>query len=101
MAIGRTFEEAMQKSMRMVDGGIKGFEENEVYFKPPATEEELIQKLIQPHDTRVFTIAYAMQNLGWSVEKIHKLTNIDTWFLNKLDRICKLDKQLKETGGQG
>lgn len=70
MAIGRTFEESLQKAIRQVDPRWKGFE---VYVEP----EELDQALMKPTDMRLFVIAYAMYNKGYTVDKIHDLTKID------------------------
>ena len=70
MAIGRTFEESLQKAIRQVDPRWKGFE---VYVEP----EELDQALMKPTDMRLFVIAYAMYNKGYTVDKIHNLTKID------------------------
>ena len=73
MAIGRTFEESLQKAIRQVDPRWRGFE---AYFKCETTEEmdRLLQK---PTDMRLFVIAYAMFDHNYSVDKIHELTKID------------------------
>uniref|UniRef100_A0A7S3PMP3 Carbamoyl phosphate synthase arginine-specific large chain n=1 Tax=Aplanochytrium stocchinoi TaxID=215587 RepID=A0A7S3PMP3_9STRA len=89
MSIGRTFEESLQKAMRMVDPGIAGFEPHATVYKPE-NETDLIEELTQPSDRRIYAIAYAMQELGWSVDKVHDLTKIDTWFLHKLKRMIDL-----------
>eukprot|EP00516_Mucochytrium_quahogii_P003405 CAMPEP_0203757240 /NCGR_PEP_ID=MMETSP0098-20131031/10354_1 /ASSEMBLY_ACC=CAM_ASM_000208 /TAXON_ID=96639 /ORGANISM=" , Strain NY0313808BC1" /LENGTH=1536 /DNA_ID=CAMNT_0050649407 /DNA_START=142 /DNA_END=4752 /DNA_ORIENTATION=+ len=94
MAIGRNFEESLQKAMRMVDGSIDGFQIHDGVYKPPATEEELIEELKNPSDVRPYAIAYAMNKLGWNCEKIHEHTKIDTWFLYKLHRINELKRMM-------
>lgn len=94
MSIGRTFEESLQKAMRMVDNSISGFEIHNSVYKPES-EEDLIHELQSPSDIRIYAIAHAMGELGWSVERVHELTNIDTWFLHKLKRIVELDKTLR------
>ena len=78
MAIGRTFEEAIQKGLRMIGQGANGF----VCNKPYKTED-LDWALQHPTDTRIFAIAAAFES-GYSVERIHALTHIDKWFLDKL-----------------
>jgi len=94
MAIGRTFEESLQKAMRMTDPSIAGFEPHHKIYKPES-EQELISELTQPSDRRIYAIAYAMQDLGWSVEKVHGYTNIDTWFLSKLRRMISINNMLE------
>lgn len=97
MAIGRNFEETFQKALRMVDPKIRGFEPHNNLYAPPKTEEEMIKALKQPNDTRVYAIAYAMQVLGWTPERIHEITKIDTWFLYKLYRVVRLSALLQST----
>ncbi len=89
MAIGRSFEEAFQKGLRMVGLGMHGFAAN----KTLQTEhlEEVLQK---PTDMRVFYLAEALHK-GWTVEKIHRLTRIDRWFLEKLKNIHDLEQELR------
>jgi carbamoyl-phosphate synthase (ammonia) len=98
MAIGRTFEESWQKALRMSDSNIKGFEPHKHVFHP-ADEAELIRELTHPTDRRVYAIAYAMRDLGWSVDRIHELTQIDTWFLAKLNRLIQLDNTVSTVRG--
>ncbi|RWS17955.1 CAD protein-like protein [Dinothrombium tinctorium] len=86
MAIGRRFEEAFQKGLRMVDENISGFDP---YLKP-ANEEELIC----PTDKRIFVIAAALKR-NHSVERLHELTKIDCWFLHKLKRIIDYQTYLE------
>ncbi|TNY20630.1 spermidine synthase [Rhodotorula diobovata] len=83
MAIGRTFEESLQKAIRQVDPRWTGFE---AYWKP----DDLEHALTVPTDRRLFAIAHAMLNLDWSVDRIHDLTKIDKWFLYKLDNIVQV-----------
>jgi len=90
MAIGRTFEEALQKGLRMIGQGMHGFVENhEIKIKDIATS------LHEPTDMRIFVVSKAMQ-VGYSVEQIHQLTMIDRWFLQKLKHIVDIDQQLHE-----
>mmetsp|Transcript_23106 Transcript_23106/g.40812 ORF Transcript_23106/g.40812 Transcript_23106/m.40812 type:complete len:1526 (-) Transcript_23106:328-4905(-) len=98
MGIGRSWEESLQKAMRMVDPSIEGFQPHTHMYKPPATEAELIEELEQPSDVRPYAIAYAMMELGWSVERVNKHTDIDTWFLYKLYRLCQLDHMMTQAG---
>jgi len=81
MAIGRTFEEAIQKGLRMIGQGANGFVCNKPY-----QVEDLDDALSHPTDTRIFAIAAAFES-GYNVERIHALTRIDPWFLNKLAHI--------------
>jgi carbamoyl-phosphate synthase large subunit len=98
MAIGRTFEESWQKALRMSDSNIRGFEPHKHVFMP-TDEADLIQEMIHPTDRRVYAIAYAMRDLGWSVDRVHELTKIDTWFLAKLNRIIQLDNHVSTVKG--
>ncbi|GAA5875835.1 hypothetical protein JCM16303_004014 [Sporobolomyces ruberrimus] len=88
MAIGRTFEESLQKAIRQVDPRWTGFE---AYVQP----EDLEHALSVPTDMRLFAIAHAMLNLDWSVDRIHDLTKIDRWYLYKLDNIVQVHKTLR------
>ena len=81
MAIGRTFEEAIQKGLRMIGQGANGFVCNKPY-----EVEDLDDALSHPTDTRIFAIAAAFES-GYSVDRIHALTRIDRWFLDKLAHI--------------
>ncbi|OBZ69671.1 Carbamoyl-phosphate synthase arginine-specific large chain [Grifola frondosa] len=91
MAIGRTFEESLQKAIRQVDPRWKGFE---AYIQP----EDLDQALQKPTDMRLFAIAYAMFNKHYTVDKLHELTKIDKWFLYKIDNIVQTVYAVKEAG---
>ena len=90
MAIGRTFEEAIQKGLRMIGQGMHGFVENhEIKIK------DVSKSLHEPTDMRIFVVSKALK-MGYSVEQIHDLTMIDRWFLQKLKHIVDIDQQLKE-----
>ena len=90
MAIGRTFEEALQKGLRMIGQGMHGFVENhEIKIADIATS------LHEPTDMRIFVVSKALK-IGYTVEQIHQLTKIDRWFLQKLKHLVDIDQQLKE-----
>jgi len=90
MAIGRTFEEAIQKGLRMIGQGMHGFVGNRnLVFKDVETE------LKEPTDMRIFSIAEAFTK-GYSVDRIYDLTRIDKWFLYKLKNIIDLESELSE-----
>ena len=89
MAIGRNFEEAIQKGLRMIGQGMHGFVENK-----ELQIEDLDAALREPTDKRVFLISKAMHK-GYTVDQIHELTKIDRWFLNKLKHIIDIDEELK------
>ena len=89
MAIGRNFEEAIQKGLRMIGQGMHGFVENK------ELEIADIDKALQePTDKRVFIISKAMHK-GYTIDQIHDLTKIDKWFLYKLKHIIDIDEDLK------
>ncbi|GAA5952858.1 hypothetical protein JCM21900_004245 [Sporobolomyces salmonicolor] len=88
MAIGRTFEESLQKAIRQVDPRWTGFE---AYVQP----EDLDHALSVPTDTRLFAIAHAMLNRDYTVDQIYNLTKIDKWFLHKLDNIVAVHKTFR------
>ncbi len=88
MAIGRSFEEAIQKGLRMIGLGMHGFVGNkEINFT------NIEEALSNPTDMRIFAVAEAFKQ-GWSVEDIYKYTKIDRWFLEKLANIFELEKEL-------
>ena len=90
MAIGRTFEEALQKGLRMIGQGMHGFVENhEIQIKDIGTA------LHEPTDMRVFVVSKALK-IGYSIMQIHQLTMIDCWFLQKFSHIVSIDQKLKE-----
>ncbi|KAF9079113.1 dihydroorotate dehydrogenase, partial [Mortierella sp. AM989] len=86
MAIGRTFEETIQKAIRAIDPSLVGFSAKQSY----AVIDDELQN---PNDQRVFAIANALHQ-GYSVDRIWELTKIDKWFLNKLQNIVHLEKTL-------
>ena len=90
MAIGRTFEEAIQKGLRMIGQGMHGFVENKELQLP-----DIDAALREPTDKRIFVISKAMHLQEYTIDRIHKLTKIDRWFLQKLHHIIHIDEQLK------
>jgi carbamoyl-phosphate synthase large subunit len=90
MAIGRNFEEAIQKGLRMIGQGMHGFVENKELTIP-----DIDESLREPTDKRVFVISKAM-HAGYSTDQIHELTKIDKWFLEKLKHIVDIDDSLKK-----
>ena len=90
MAIGRTFEEALQKGLRMIGQGMHGFVENKELVIP-----DIDAALREPTDKRVFVISKAMHLPEYDIDRIHELTKIDKWFLQKLKHIIDIDEQLK------
>lgn len=90
MAIGRNFEEAIQKGLRMIGQGMHGFVENKELEIPNIDEA-----LREPTDKRIFVISKAMHK-GYTVGQIHDLTKIDSWFLYKLKHIIDIDEELKK-----
>ncbi|MDO4569552.1 MAG: carbamoyl-phosphate synthase (glutamine-hydrolyzing) large subunit [Planctomycetia bacterium] len=92
MAIGRSFEEALQKGLRMIGQGMHGFVANhEIHF------DDLDDALANPTDSRIFAVAKAFHE-GYSVAKIYDLTKIDCWFLEKLRKIFDTHRQLSDCG---
>ena len=89
MAIGRSFEEAIQKGIRMIGQGMHGFVGNVLKIK------DIDEELVNPTDSRIFAIAGAFDK-GYSVEKIHELTKIDHWFLQRLENIHLLKEELSK-----
>ena len=90
MAIGRTFEEAIQKGLRMIGQGMHGFIENK-----ELVIEDIDKALKEPTDKRIFIIAKAMAQ-GYIIDQIHDLTKIDKWFLQKLKNIYDIDNRLHQ-----
>ena len=91
MAIGRNFEEAIQKGLRMIGQGMHGFVENKELKIP-----DIDAALREPTDKRIFVISKAMHLPQYDIDKIHELTKIDRWFLYKLKHIIDIDEQLKK-----
>ncbi len=89
MAIGRNFEEAIQKGLRMIGQGMHGFVENKELEIP-----DIDAALREPTDKRIFIISKAMHK-DYTIDQIHELTKIDKWFLQKLKHIIDIDEQLK------
>ena len=90
MAIGRTFEEAIQKGLRMIGQGMHGFVENK-----ELKIEDVDAALREPTDKRIFVISKAMHLPQYDIDRIHELTCIDKWFLYKLKHIIDIDEALK------
>lgn len=90
MAIGRNFEEAIQKGLRMIGQGMHGFVENK-----ELEIDDIDAALREPTDKRVFVISKAMHK-GYTVDQIHELTKIDKWFLDKLQHIIDIDEAMKK-----
>ena len=90
MAIGRTFEESLQKAIRQVDPNFSGFD---AYWKP----DDMTTALTENNDRRLFAIAHAMLNLDYTVDRLHDMTKIDKWFLYKLENIVVVYKMLHAT----
>jgi len=92
MAIGRSFEEAIQKGIRMIGQGMHGFVGNVLKVK------DIDEELVNPTDARIFAIAGAFDR-GYSVDRIHELTKIDKWFLQRLENIFRLKEELQQVDG--
>ena len=90
MAIGRTFEEAIQKGLRMIGQGMHGFVENRELVIP-----DIDKALREPTDKRIFVISKAFR-AGYTVDQVHALTKIDRWFLEKLMNIMDTSRALHE-----
>lgn len=93
MAIGRCFEEVLQKAIRMLDVGLNGFVCNDFQFT------NMDEELSSPTDKRIFAIAEALQK-GYSVDRIHSLTKIDKWFLFKMKNIFDLGEKIRASRNQ-
>ena len=90
MAIGRTFEEAIQKGLRMIGQGMHGFVENK-----ELVISDLDKALREPTDKRIFVISKAFR-AGYTIDQVHELTKIDKWFLQKLMNIMQTSKELRQ-----
>ena len=90
MAVGRTFEESLQKGLRMIGQGMHGFVDNKAQHVT-----DVPGALQHATDTRIFVIAKAMM-MGYTLEQIHRLTKIDRWFLEKLKHIIDINRGLQE-----
>ena len=98
MSIGKTFQEALQKAIRMLDIGAWGLVTNPDEIGNKRNREEIIKELNSPTDERVFTIPYAMK-AGMSVAEIHEHTWIDRWFLSKIANVVRVEGLVKEYHG--
>ncbi len=94
MAIGRTFEETLQKGLRMIGQGMHGFVENKK-SAPKGGLRDMEEALRHATDNRIFVLSQAIQ-MGYGVERLHSLTRIDRWFLHKLQHIVDIDQQLRQ-----
>jgi carbamoyl-phosphate synthase large subunit len=88
MAIARSFEEVLQKAIRMLEVGMNGVVCNDIEF------DDLDQELAKPTDKRIFAIAEAIKK-GYSIDRIYKISYVDPWFLYKIKNIIDIEKQLK------
>ena len=88
MAIGRNFEECIQKAIRSVEYSFSGFSQNDL-----VEQDKIEEELRNPSDQRLFAIANAF-HLDYTVDRVHELTNIDRWFLHKLKHIVDMDRTL-------
>jgi len=100
MSIARSFEEAIQKALRMTGIGAPGLSAQDAHCGVSFTEKGDIQTKIKnalskPTDRRIYVIYRALAE-GWSVDRIYKLTKIDKWFLYKMENVWKTEKELKE-----
>lgn len=93
MAIGRSFEEVLQKAIRMLDVGLNGLVCNDLTFN------DLAKELNQPTDKRMFAIAEAIKK-GHSIKRISKLSGVDRWYLYKIKNIVEIEKTLKRYNGK-
>lgn len=90
MSIGKSFEEILQKGLRMIGQGMHGFVGNR-----DITFEDLDYELSHPSDLRIFALAQALEQ-GYTIERIHELTKISTWFIEKMKNICDYTKVLAQ-----
>lgn len=95
MAIGRTFEEAIQKGLRMIGQGMHGFTGNK-----ELDVKDIDRALSEPTDKRIFVLSQALRH-GYTIERIHELTKIDRWFLHKLNNIIQTFSELQEYDSLG
>ena len=91
MAIGRSFEEALQKAVRMLDIGVKGMVDPEAF-----SFSNLQKELREPTEDRLFAVSEALRR-GISVDEVHRLTNIDRWFLYRIQRLHRLAQTLRDS----
>ncbi|MDE6056862.1 MAG: carbamoyl phosphate synthase large subunit, partial [Muribaculaceae bacterium] len=93
MSIGKSFEEIIQKGLRMIGQGMHGFVGNNDFHV-----DDLEHALTHPTDSRIFAIAQALEE-GYAPEKVAELTKIDIWFIDRLANIVRFANKLKERGG--
>jgi carbamoyl-phosphate synthase large subunit len=101
MAMGRSFEESMQKALRSLETGLTGFDEVALAPDLPAgvepDEDQIRAALSKPSSTRILTIAQAFRH-GMSVEDIHAVTYYDPWFLRKIERLIQIEQDIRQNG---
>jgi len=102
MSIGRTFEETIQKAIRAIDDQFMGFSKvcrwsfesgKRLTIRQNEIVDDIDEELVKPTDKRIFAIANAFHR-GYTVEQIHRMTNIDNWFLKRLFYIHQMEKDL-------
>lgn len=98
MAIGRSFEESMQKALRMTHPSVAGFTDTLPTGKSYPANFSLEEALRTPSNTRIHAICKALVE-GWSVDQIHDLTAIDKWFLHKLNYIVQHQSHMQSFTG--
>jgi carbamoyl-phosphate synthase large subunit len=98
MSIGRTFEEALQKALRMIGIGAPGLAADDAFCGTGALN--LREALTKPTDRRIFIIYRALME-GWSVERVRRLTKIDGWFLHKIAKVLETEQELRSLKGEG
>lgn len=96
MAIGRNFEESLQKAIRMVDTSNAGFDSKSGMY-PKGDNKALDEELTNPTPNRIFALAEALER-GYTVDRLHEMTKIDPWFLRKLENIHETRSSLRNTG---
>ncbi len=101
MSIGRTFKEALQKSIRSIETGLYGFEENfrfslnQIGLSPEQQKEKLLAALILPFSDRLWHVAAALRR-DISIDQIHQITGIDPWFLDNIDCLIRFEKEIMQ-----
>ena len=97
MAIGRNFEEVMQKACRMVNPALIGLEGRDSKLIPCDKKTPLEEQMRKATDTRLFAVQTALEE-GWTVDQVHDVTKIDKWFLSKLKNIANMKQACKNVG---
>ena len=98
MAIGRSFEEVIQKACRMVNPALDGLEGHDSNLVPCEKVTPLEEQMRSATDTRLFAVQAALED-GWTVDAVHEVTKIDKWFLSKLKNIAEMRHTCKKSGG--